>query len=143
VTGYITFHMDGRDLACRLDEVKEVVRAVGIDPLPGTRAPVTGVLELRNEPLPVVDLRADAYPEQEGDVLVLNAVEGHSYGIAVDRVVAVLDEGELPDPGGVRPEGLPPYVIGILRRPDDPSPVLLVALRVLAGLDAAQPEAQT
>ena len=36
MSGYITFHMNGRDLACQLDEVREVVRAVGFDPLPGT-----------------------------------------------------------------------------------------------------------
>ena len=77
------FHMNGRDLACRLGEVREVVRAVGIDPLPGTRAPVSGVLELRNDPLPVVDLRSDAYPGEAGDVLVLNPGPGGSYGVAV------------------------------------------------------------
>ncbi len=143
MSGYITFHMDGRDLACRLEEVREVVRAVGIDPLPGTRAPVSGVLELRNNPLPVVDLRAPAYPEEAGDVLVLNAADGGSYGVAVDRVMAVLDDGELVEEVGGRPAGLPPYVIGILRRPDDPSPVKLVALRVLAGLETSDAEGQT
>ncbi|HVQ88140.1 MAG TPA: chemotaxis protein CheW, partial [Actinomycetes bacterium] len=71
MSGYITFHMNGRDLACQLDEVREVVRAVGIDSLPGTRAPVSGMLELRNDPLPVIDLRSDAYPGEQGDVLVL------------------------------------------------------------------------
>lgn len=135
MSGYILFHMSGRDLACQLDEVREVVRAVGIDPLPGTRAPVSGVLELRNDPLPVVDLRSDAYPGQTGDVLVLNPEPGGSYGVAVDRVLAVVSEGDLKPDDGDAPTGLPPYVLTVLRRPSDLSPVLLVGLRALAGLD--------
>lgn len=137
MSGYITFHMNGRDLACRLDEVREVVRAVGIDALPGTRAPVSGVLELRNDPLPVVDLRSDAYPGEEGDVLVLNPGAGGSYGVAVDRVLAVVSDDELLTDEAERPAGLPPYVIEVLRRPEDRAPVMLVALRVLAGLETA------
>jgi len=137
VSGYITFHMNGRDLACRLDEVREVVRAVGIDPLPGTRAPVSGVLELRNDPLPVVDLRTGAYPGEAGDVLVLNPGPGGSYGVAVDRVLAVVSEDELLADDMDRPGGLPPYVLEVLRRPADRAPVMLVALRLLAGLDTA------
>ena len=135
MSGYITFHMNGRDLACLLDDVREVVRAVGIDPLPGTRAPVSGMLELRNDPLPVIDLRSDAYPGEAGDVLVLNPGPGGSYGVAVDRVLAVVSDDELVRDEGETPGGLPPYVIQVLRRPKDRSPVLLVAVRVLAGLD--------
>jgi chemotaxis signal transduction protein len=135
VSGYITFHMNGRDLACHLEEVREVVRAVGIDPMPGTRAPVSGMLELRNDPLPVIDLRSDAYPGEEGDVLVLNPGPDGHYGVAVDRVLAVVSEGELAPDGAVKPAGLPPYVLSVLRRPQDRAPVLLVALRVLAGLE--------
>ena len=135
VSGYITFHMNGRDLACHLEEVREVVRAVGIDPLPGTRAPVSGMLELRNDPLPVIDLRSDAYPGEEGDVLVLNPGPGGSYGVAVDRVLAVVSADELVVDEGEKPAGLPPYVLSVLRRPKDRAPVMLVALRVLAGLE--------
>lgn len=135
MSGYIMFHMSGRDLACQLDEVREVVRAVGIDPLHGTRAPVSGVLELRNDPLPVVDLRSDAYPGQTGDVLVLNPGPGGTYGVAVDRVLAVVSQGDLMPDDDDAPTGLPAYVLHVLRRPSDLSPVLLVGLRALAGLD--------
>lgn len=137
MSGYITFHMNGRDLACQLEEVREVVRAVGIDAMPGTRAPVTGMLELRNDPLPVIDLRTGAYPGEEGDVLVLNPGPDGSYGVAVDRVLAVVSADELVDDDSVRPAGLPPYVTKVLRKPDDRSPVMLVELRQLAGLESA------
>ena len=45
------FVLGGREMAGALDEVREVVRATGIEGLAGTRAPVTGLLELRG-PLP-------------------------------------------------------------------------------------------
>ena len=135
MSGYITFRMNGRDLACPLDEVREVVRATGIEPLPGTRAPVSGMIELRNDPLPVVDLRSDAYPGEEGDVLVLNPGAAGMYGVAVDRVVAVVSNDDLVVEEGEPPAGLPPYVTQVLRRPEDRAPVMLVALRVLAGLE--------
>jgi chemotaxis signal transduction protein len=137
VSGYITFHMNGHDLACQLDEVREVVRAVGIDPMPGTRAPVSGMLELRNDPLPVIDLRSDAYPGEQGDVLVLEPGAEGSYGVAVDRVLAVVSEDELTTDESEKLAGLPPYVTRVLRRPKDRSPVMLVTLRVLAGLETA------
>ena len=72
MSGYITFQMNERELACQLEEVREVIRAVGIEDLPGTRAPVSGLIELRGDPLPIVDLRAAPYPGEAGDVLVLN-----------------------------------------------------------------------
>lgn len=137
MSGYITFRMNGRDLACGLDEVREVVRAVGIEPLPGTRAPVSGVIELRNDPLPVVDLRSDAYPGEDGDVLVLNPGDGGMYGVAVDRVVAVVSGDELVADPREAPAGLPPYVTQVLRRQEDRAPVMLVALRLLAGIEPA------
>ena len=56
------FVLGGREMAGALDEVREVVRATGIEGLAGTRAPVTGLLELRGTPVPVVDLRSDADP---------------------------------------------------------------------------------
>ena len=137
VSGFITFHMNGRDLACQLEEVREVVRAVGIDAMPGTRAPVSGMLELRNDPLPVIDLRSNAYPGEEGDVLVLNPGPDGSYGVAVDRVLAVVSEDDLVADEADKPAGLPPYVLKVLRHPKDRTPVMLVELRMLAGLESA------
>lgn len=137
MSGFITFHMNGRDLACQLEEVREVVRAVGIDAMPGTRAPVSGMLELRNDPLPVIDLRSNAYPGEEGDVLVLNPGPDGSYGVAVDRVLAVVSEDDLIADEADKPAGLPPYVLKVLRHPKDKSPVMLVELRMLAGLESA------
>jgi chemotaxis signal transduction protein len=135
VSGYVTFVMGGRELAGRLTDVREVVRAIGVEPLAGARAPVTGLLTLRGAPVPVVDLRADVDAGDTGDVLVLVSDGDGVLGLAVDRVLAVLGPDDLsPMPAGeTMPAGLPAYVLEV-RRDAASRPVFVVALRALAGL---------
>jgi purine-binding chemotaxis protein CheW len=144
MTGYVMFRLANRELACRLDEVREVVRLSELDVLPGMVAPITGLLELRGNPLPVVDLRTvevaggrdvGSLAGRRGDVLVL-ATGVDAVGVIVDRVTAVRDAAELVSLGEVRPAGLPPYVVEVLRSPGRPAPVLLVDLRLLLAVAA-------
>ena len=132
--GYITFRLGGRNLACRLDEVREIVRLDGLDVLPGMTPPITGLLELRGNPLPVVDLRLVGDPGTRGDVLVM-ASGVDAMGAIVDQVIAVHDEDELVS-AGERPSGLPDYVIDVLRHDGVTTggPVLLVDLRALLSV---------
>lgn len=133
MNGYVTFAMGGRVLAGRLEEVREVVRATGIEPLAGARAPVTGLLVLRGQPVPVVDLRGGSgEPDAPGDVLVLQVAEG-VLGLAVDKVVAVLPESDLVPAEGHRGPGLPAYVLEV-RRDAAKAPVFVVSMTALAGL---------
>ena len=140
--GYITFRLGDRQLACRLDEVREVVRLQGLDVLPGMTPPITGLLELRGDPLPVVDLRfgdstaRDNGVGARGDVLVM-ASGVDALGAIVDQVNAVHDEDELVS-SGERPSGLPGYVIDVLRHAGVSlgrgGPVLLVDLQALLSV---------
>ena len=132
MSGYVTFLMGERELAGRLGEVREVVRATGIDRLEGARAPVTGLLVLRGDPVPVVDLRRDADAGDAGDVLVLQTAEG-VLGLAVDRVLAVLGPDELVPVREWNGAGLPAYVLEV-RRDATGAPVFVVSLTALAGL---------
>lgn len=135
MTGYVTFLMGGREMAGRLVEVREVVRATGVQPLTGARAPVTGLLTLRGHPLPVVDLRSGAEAGDVGDVLVLVADQDGMLGLAVDHVLAVLGPDELTPLDDTYPasRSLPAYVLEV-RRNGAGRPVFVVALRALAGL---------
>lgn len=137
MSGWVLFVQAGRAMAGSLDEVREVVRATGIEPLAGVRAPVTGLIELRGGPVPVVDLRSAADPGSTGDVLVLTTATG-VLGLAVDRVTSVLGFDELspPAPGEPPPIGLPLYVQEV-RRDAAGRAVLVVSLAALAGLVAA------
>ncbi len=139
--GYITFRLGDRNLACRLDEVREVVRLDGLDVLPGMTPPISGLLELRGNPLPVVDLRGGAGTTRNiagvrGDVLVM-ASGIDAIGAIVDQVIAVHDEDELVS-SGERPSGLPDYVIEVLRHDGISTgrggPVLLVHLQALLSV---------
>lgn len=132
MSGYVTFRMGVRDLAGRLSEVREVVRATGIEPLDGARAPVTGLLVLRGIPIPVVDLRSEPDAGSQGDVLVLDTAEG-PLALAVDQVVAVLSPEDLTPTSGRLGEGLPAYVLEV-RRDVTGAPVFVVSLPALAGL---------
>lgn len=137
MSGWVLFVQAGRAMAGSLEEVREVVRATGIESLAGVRAPVTGLIELRGTPVPVVDLRSAADPGGSGDVLVLSTATG-VLGLAVDRVTSVLacDELSPPPAGEPPPLGLPLYVKEV-RRDAAGRPVLVVSLAALAGLVAA------
>ncbi len=140
MSGYLTFLMGGRELAAPLGQVREIVRAVGVEPLAGVRAPITGLLELRGDPLPVVDLRGETDPGVHGDVVVLVSDEEGPLGVAVDRVVAVVGATDLVPDDGPRPYGLPPYVTAVVRTGDEARrAVFLVDLRVLAGQTPSGP----
>jgi chemotaxis signal transduction protein len=135
--GYIMFRLGDRPFACRLDEVREVVRLDGLEVLPGMTPPISGVLELRGNPLPVVDLRAAdgaGRSASKGDVLVM-ATGIDALGVVVDQVTAVHDEAELVSMGEERPSGLPDYVTAVLRhRGALQTPVLLVDLHAMMSV---------
>ncbi len=133
--GFITFRLAQREFACRLDAVREVVRLTSLEVLPGMSAPISGLLELRGNPLPVIDLR-HVDESARGDVLVL--AEGvEAIGVAVDQVTGVHDEDDLVGTDDEKPSGLPHYVVEVMRRRDTNQPVLLVDLQRLVTVVAA------
>ena len=128
MNGYVLFRLGDRRFVTKLDEVRAIVRLSGLEPLPGMRPPLAGVVVLRGAPLPVLDVRAaDVVGTDGGDVLVMD-FEGDAVGIAVDQVLAVLGADELQ---GAEPpaKALPSYVVGVRR--DANGPLLLVDLHVL------------
>jgi purine-binding chemotaxis protein CheW len=131
--GYVMFRLDQRTFALRLDDVREIVRLEGLERLPGTQAPMAGVIVLRGNPLPVLDVRASGAAEDSGDVLVLE-VDGDPGGVAVDQVLAVLAADELPDTGEAPAKTLPSYVVGVRRNAS--GPVLLVDLHKMLDVSA-------
>ncbi|MCL6537693.1 MAG: chemotaxis protein CheW [Acidothermus sp.] len=126
MSGYVTFQLGAHAMACPLEDVREVVRLVAPRDLPGLDAPVSGVIELRGVPLPLVDVREAR--GGRGDVLV---VQTEHLGVVVDRVTAVLGPDEL-STCEIPRDRLPGYVRGALQRSSDGAPVLLVDLRTLA-----------
>lgn len=128
MNGYVLFRLGDRRFVTKLDEVREIVRLSGLEPLPGMRPPLAGVVVLRGQPLPVLDVRgADQVGADGGDVLVMD-VDGDAIGVAVDQVLAVLGRDEL-QAGEPPAKALPDYVVGVRR--DGNGPLLLVDLHLL------------
>ena len=128
MSDYVTFRLDGRDFATRIELVREVVRLSELVTLPGLVPPMAGVLDLRGTSLPVVDVRA--VPGGPGDVLVL-ADGDADYGFVCDAVAAVVgSETLVPEESRVR-DALPPYVESVLR--GTAGPVFLVDVRKMSG----------
>ncbi|HWL36798.1 MAG TPA: chemotaxis protein CheW [Frankiaceae bacterium] len=126
---YVTFRLDGRDFATRIELVREVVRLSELVTLPGMTAPLAGVLDLRGVSLPVVDVRVS--PGGPGDVLVLNEDTETTYGFVCDAVSAVVGTEVLAVEESRARESLPGYVEAVLR--GDAGPVFLVDVRLMAG----------
>ena len=151
MSGLVTFRLGAQEYATPLAEVREVVRLQGLADLPGMRAPLAGVLDLRGSALPVLDLRPE--PGERGDVLVVDGTDGAALdggpdtgpvGVAVDAVRAVVPREALSPAGGARADVLPPYVLEVLR--GDSGVVFLVDLQrmVTSARDrAVQVSAQT
>jgi purine-binding chemotaxis protein CheW len=125
IPGYVMFRLGQRTFALSLDEVREIVRLSGLQRLPGTRAPMAGVIVLRGNPLPVLDVRTTG-SDEEGDVLVMD-VAGDPVGVAVDEVLAVMSAADLPQAAEPPAKTLPPYVVGVRRSAS--GPVLLVDMQ--------------
>lgn len=125
---YVTFRLDGRDLATRIELVREVVRMSELVTLPGMAAPLAGVLDLRGTSLPVVDVRVS--PGGPGDVLVLQDGE-RTYGFVCDAVSAVVGSDALAVEESTASESLPDYVEAVLR--GSGGPVFLVDVRRMSG----------
>lgn len=125
-SGLVTFVLGDQEYATALSAVREVVRLEGLVDLPGMTPPLAGVLDLRGEALPVLDLRLGAGPGDRGDVLVLESADSTAVGVCVNRVRAVVDGGELSATGRPAGEELPSYVVEVLR--GKVGPVFLVDL---------------
>jgi chemotaxis signal transduction protein len=133
MSDYVTFRLDGRDFATRIELVREVVRLSELVTLPGMTAPLAGVLDLRGTSLPVVDVRA--VPGGPGDVLVLHDGE-RTYGFVCDAVAAVVGPETLVAEESGAGASLPDYVEAVLR--GDAGPVFLVDVRRMTGPEVSQ-----
>jgi purine-binding chemotaxis protein CheW len=131
--GYVMFRLGQQTFALSLDQVREIVRLSGLEKLPGMRPPMAGVIVLRGNPLPVLDVRAAGASADDGDVLVMD-VAGDAVGVAVDQVLAVLSAAELPSAAEPPAKSLPSYVVGVRRNAS--GPVLLVDMQRMLDVSA-------
>jgi chemotaxis signal transduction protein len=128
----VTFTLDGQNYATRVDDVREVVRLPELAVLPGIKAPVVGILDLRGLSVPVVDIRRSPGPTG-GDVLIVGDAEAGGFGFACERGTDVAAESSFTTEklsGDSALNALPAYVESVLR--GDAGPIYLVDVRRMA-----------
>ena len=97
-TQLVVFVLENEEFACNISDVREVLKMVRVTPLPRSIDFVEGVINLRGEVIPVIDLRKrfnldDAERTDDSRIIIVE-VETRMVGLIVDSVREVLS---LPD----------------------------------------------
>ncbi|NMA91929.1 MAG: chemotaxis protein CheW, partial [Firmicutes bacterium] len=103
----VVFLLNQVEFACYIEHVREVLKKVKITPLPKMPQFVEGVVNLRGEVIPVIDLRKRfdlPVIENEGNRIIMVDVASNMFGLIVDTVEEVLrlDASKIqPPPSGL------------------------------------------
>lgn len=102
---YLTFHLAHEEYGLEILEVREIIGGMEITRAPQTRAFVRGVIDLRGQVIPVIDLRLKLGMERceatdQADVVVVQRQVGGralTMGLLVDQVreVIAIDGGQI------------------------------------------------
>jgi purine-binding chemotaxis protein CheW len=89
-----TFRIGGEDYALDIMRVREIIRPLPITPVPRSPSFVEGVVRIRGEVIPVLDVRkrlgVEARPQTAKTRFLLVNVAGRRIGLVVDEVCEVL-----------------------------------------------------
>ena len=127
------FGVAKQQYALDVSHVREIVRRVEITPLPNAPSLIEGVVELRDNVIPVIDLgRALGLPSTAPTTLSRIAVvelDGMVFGLCVDRATDVLCVGpsDLQDPPALATHAGYETVKAVVRRPNS-APVMVLSL---------------
>lgn len=92
---YLTFQLGGEILGIPILTVKEINRVEQITPVPETPSYVVGVMNLRGEIIPVVNLRLkfnlEEIPFDRDTCIIVIELASRNIGIIVDTVKEVVD----------------------------------------------------
>jgi purine-binding chemotaxis protein CheW len=108
---FVTLGLGASKYAIDVAKVREILARFDISPLPKTPAYIEGIISLRGEIIPIVDLRErfemPARPRDEATRVIVVELPDCQVGIKVDRVFEVLklDESVIEPP--------PPLVAGL------------------------------
>jgi len=131
-----TFAVHGREYALEVTQIREIVRARELTPLPRAPRLIEGVVDLRSTVVPVVDLgRAlgeGPVPPSPGVRIVLLEVDGLLLGLRVEAALEVLgaEATSLEAPPALATHAGYDLVRAVVRRPGA-APVLVLSLENL------------
>lgn len=92
---YLTFRIDGEFYGINVLDVVEILRMIGITPIPESLPYIRGIINLRGKIIPVMDVRLRfGLEEKQADdrtcIIVVN-MKGADIGLIVDTVAEVLE----------------------------------------------------
>ncbi len=139
---YLTFSLGAEQYGLEILKVREIIGYIEVTAVPQTPHHVKGVINLRGQVIPVIDLRAKfgmetaEVTEQSCIIVVEIAQEGRkcSMGIVVDRVQEVLDiaGGSIEDAPRFGTSVNTDFILG-MGKVGDAVKILLDIDKVLAG----------
>lgn len=92
----ISFKVGGEVFGVFINSVKEIIKPVKIMPVPKAPVFIEGVINLRGEVIPVVDLRKRFEFKKRGsdssERIIIVGFENKNMGLFVDKVLEVFDE---------------------------------------------------
>jgi purine-binding chemotaxis protein CheW len=115
----LVFEIEGQRYGLPTADVRELVRAVAITPLPHAPSVIEGVVDVRGSVLPVLDMRArfglPARPLDLSDHFVVASAGPRGVILRVDRAthLALVDEASVQPPHTLGPSAT--YVAGVAR----------------------------
>jgi len=134
---YLTFFLSQEEYGIEILQVRKIMGITSIRSVPESPHYMRGVINLRGEMIPVVDLRArfgmEPTEDTEQTCIVVVQIAGHLMGLVVDRVSEVLAMGQedvvdAPDLGGVMDTD---WILGMGKHED--------RITVLLDMDAVFP----
>jgi len=141
---YLTFALGAEDFGLEILKVREIIGYMNITAVPQTPPHVRGVINLRGQVIPVVDLRAKfgmqtEKPNAQTCIIVVQTRRDQQQcntGIVVDRVRDVLDIAgdEIEDAPGLGAAVDADVILGMAKVADSVK-ILLDIDRVLGGMD--------
>jgi purine-binding chemotaxis protein CheW len=143
-----TFELHGQEFAIDVTQIREIVRAREITPLPKAPQLIEGVVDLRGAVVPVVDL-GRALGEAPVDAgaasrIVLIEVDGLLFGLRVGGATEVLgaEAGALEAPPALATQAGYDAVRAVVRRPDSPPVLVLSVEHILESVFRSAPSLQ-
>ncbi len=134
---YLSFTLDDTEYAIQITKVREIIGMMEITPMPRTPDFVRGCMNLRDQIIPVLELRdvleMDTVDDNGETRIIVVELGQTDVGLVVDRVCEVLDmtESEIDDPPEFGVSVSTEFVLGIGKR-EDRVTILLDISKVLS-----------
>ncbi|GAB4242970.1 MAG: chemotaxis protein CheW [Acidobacteriota bacterium] len=139
---YVTFFLGKEEYGLPILNVREIIGLVPITPVPQTPKYIRGVINLRGQVIPVMDLRLKfglpATEETRETCIIVVRVHGMDTGVIVDRMseVADVEADNIQDPPAMGTEVDTSFILGI-DKSEQRVRLLLDLEKVLSSSDLA------